>query len=476
MRGVMDRKGEREVLMLCYHYPPAVNGGVARSVRFVRRLPSYGWHPVVVTSGRFGRQGPVGEEGIVRVGELSLRGFGAGGLSPGSEGPGRGRPADPAPGPAVQHGSGRPASPAGRLVTAAAGLADRWLLVPDDKIRWAALAVLPAWRQVRREEVSAIYTTSPPSSLHLLGMLLKRLSGKPWIMDLRDPWTFEPLSRFLRRGGFRLRLERRIERACFGLADMITVTTPEAVERYAELYPAHAAKLRTLTNGFDPEEIAEAASSMHEAGALAGIGEDVFVVSHIGTFSRLIDTGAYPRALLRALKKLAEEAVIDRGGFRVLFVGRVPAATRREVRALGLGNLVEFCGALSHTDSLRVMMRSDLLLLVDPSRRADYYVHGKLYEYLASGKPILAVLGGEGASRRLLERLGGSLFADFNDAGGIGREIASAVRRGRGAGIPYGPGIERYEAGYLTGELARILEELHGNTGPGGRPAGKGGR
>ncbi|MCK4236279.1 MAG: glycosyltransferase, partial [Candidatus Krumholzibacteria bacterium] len=271
----------RRVLMLSYHYTPVINGGVERSARFARYLPEFGCTPVVITTRRYGTgEGRLGER-VIRTGEMHnipfLKRTGAQGDS---------KRAMQRPQVEARETAGR-RSPLVEWVL-------KWLMIPDDKIRWASCAFPPALRLLRRGEADVIYSTSPPESSHLLGMVLKGLTGKPWIMDLRDPWTFEPLKRYIREPGLRLSIEKRLEKACFKHSDIVIANTQEAGERYRTLYPKYAGKVRVITNGFDGDEMAAAASAFSHEGPFRGIGDDVFLVSHVGTFSRYTYEGAYP--------------------------------------------------------------------------------------------------------------------------------------------------------------------------------------
>ncbi|HEM47447.1 MAG TPA: hypothetical protein ENO23_10440, partial [Alphaproteobacteria bacterium] len=162
--------GARRVLMLCYHYPPANTGGVRRSVAFARRLPGRGWEPIVLTTGRFGGGPGAAGERVVRVSEphgamLSRAPAEAGGKAGGLD----------------------------SLRRALVRWADRRLMIPDNKIRWAWRARREAREIVDGGGVDLIYATSPPHSTHLLALRTARRLGVPWVMDLRDPWTLEPI-------------------------------------------------------------------------------------------------------------------------------------------------------------------------------------------------------------------------------------------------------------------------------------------
>jgi len=442
IRGVVQGF-QRRVLMLCYHYTPAINGGVERSVRFARYLPEFGWTPVVMTTDRFGVGGGAVAEELIRVGELRISRLRA------SRGrfPRRGNVSSPPPG---------FESTSSSTVGAVREWVDRWFMVPDDKIRWGARAFLPAWRMLRRGEADVIYTTSPPASSHLIGMKLKKLTGKPWIMDLRDPWTIEPLHLYLRKGGVRLKVEKSLERLSFKCSDTVVINTAEAAERYRELFPKQAGKIVVIPNGFDAEEMM---SSGTEERALREIDDGVFVMSHVGSFFRYTDMASYPAALFRALRTLVDDEIINTESCRVLFVGNIHADARRRMEEFGLHDLIELTGAVPHAAAVGIMQRSDLLILFDPAPKAEYYIHGKLYEYLSAGGWILAMVP-PGASRNLLECSGHGLIVSPDDTEGIRRAIVTVLERRNRPSTSPDFDLSRYERKRLTSKLAECLDEL----------------
>ena len=188
--------------MICYHYPPANTGGVQRSLKFVRFLPETGWIPVVLSTDIWGPGPEAEQEQVIRATELVTIYRRLGGKSLRSK--------VYAPPPTGDH---RPAANdlKARIVRILYECY-RWVMFPDQQIGWVWFAFWPALRLLRGYRINSIYTTYPPASAHTLGLLLKVLTRRHWVMDLRDPWTLEPMSAHLRRGGLRARLEQGLER------------------------------------------------------------------------------------------------------------------------------------------------------------------------------------------------------------------------------------------------------------------------
>ncbi|MBN1884702.1 MAG: glycosyltransferase [Candidatus Krumholzibacteriota bacterium] len=432
----------RRVLMLCYHYPPMANGGVPRSVSFARRLPALGWEPVVFTTGRFGGGPGAAGERVVRVSEphgAVLSRAAAGDADAGGEGAGA------AGGGVID-----------RARRALLRFADRRLMIPDNKIRWALRARGEARRIVRQERIDLVYSTSPPHSTHLLALRLARRSALPWVMDLRDPWTIEPIIDAAGSDPLRRRIEEGMEAACVGAAAAVVLNTPEAAARYRERYPAAAGRIHCVTNGWDADEMAAAdALSGRSAEAIGGAR---FVAAHIGTFERRAGRNRPPAALLDALVVLVSRGELVPGRDRVLFVGEAGGEAPALLEEAGLTSLVLLTGPLPRRDALAIARRADLLLLVETARDSRFYVRGKLYEYIGAGGWILGLVS-PGATRDLLEASGRGGAVDPGDT----EAIAAAIRRihREPARPPTRRGFDagRYERGRLAAELARILDE-----------------
>lgn len=434
--------------MLCYYYPPVYGGYVERSAKFVKYLPACGWMPVVITKTVGGKKSSVGTERVIRVPDALawLR-----------------RRIIPARIRDSEESKKRKEEEEVRTIPSLFAKLDRlmdtWLAIPDLSVGWAVLAFAPSWRALRSEEANVIYSTSPPASSHLLGLALKKVTNTPWVMDFRDPWTFESVSRHLRQPGLRLSFERCLERQCFVAADAIITNTPEMGKRYKALYPDCAHKIQTITNGFDAAEMSQAAAALERPSPWRGFDDGTFVVSHVGQFFREGREDQTPHALLSAIKCLWDERTLSPERHRIIFAGNLDPRVADRIRELGLEPLIDTPGVISHFDSLRLMLLSDLLLLFDPQGDGKTYVRSKLYEYLSSAKTILGVIP-EGASHDLLMKSGRGLLASPNDVAEIAKSMRTAIERRRATFSNDAFDLIAYERRELTRELASLLEGL----------------
>jgi glycosyltransferase involved in cell wall biosynthesis len=285
------------------------------------------------------------------------------------------------------------------------------VVVPDLSLGTWLLFALPAARRLARERrFDCVLTTSPPPSTHLVGVSLRR-RGIPWIAELRDGWTFEPPH-----PGWPLRLQdyadRALERKVLTRADAIVGVTRPIVEDVRERLAVDAV---LITNGYDPEET----QFVTEADGLLDPARRSLV--HTGRLS-LARTSIEP--LLDAVRLVAAEDPDTAAALELVFAGSVTDDERRALSAPGLGETVRFVGWLDHPRTLALQRAADALLVVTEGAERPSVATGKLFEYLASGRPIL-VLGAETEAARIVAETRSGWSAPASDP----RAIAAALRR-----------------------------------------------
>ena len=434
----MEVQQGKRVLMFAYFFPPLGGGGVQRTSKFVKYLPSLGWKPVVLTV----KEGAywVKDETLVQdvppetetLKTSSMSVFGVLKFVP---------------------GGGRPASGgirSGALFSFLRKISS-FFLIPDQYVGWVPFAITAAVRYLRSNEVSVIYSTSSPDSAHVAALITKRFCSKPWVADFRDPWT-ERLT-FSAPTRLHLAFQRSLEKSVLRNADRVVCTSREIVEDFLSKYPGlDARKFVVITNGFDPDDFAGEV-------ALA----EKFTVSHTGVLTGKRNTFGF----LEGLKLFLERRPEARNKMQVLFVGPRDAENEERARTLGLLDVVFFKGPMPHRESVRLQRSSHLLLLIeDESRRGGLIYPAKLFEYAASGRPVLALLPEGAASRFVRELHVGTVSSPSKPL-----EIASALSEFFSAhesgvsvaGVSDRRLLSRFERSRLAGELARVLDELSGS-------------
>ncbi|MCX5800935.1 MAG: glycosyltransferase family 4 protein [Candidatus Eisenbacteria bacterium] len=421
-----------KILMFAYFFPPLGGGGVQRTSKFVKYLPSFGWLPAVVTvneraywvkDNTLRDDVPSGVD-VVRTSAVSvfhLLRFVPGGGSSGGEG-----------------------QRSGALFSFLRKVSS-FFLIPDQYVGWVPFAVSGARQYMRRHPVSVIYSTSSPDSSHLAALLTKRLCSKPWVADFRDPWT-ERLT-FASPTRVHLRLHRFLEAAVLRNADRVVCTSEEIMRDFLNKYPRlEPRKFHVITNGFDSEDF---------AGTVALATQ--FTISHTGILTGKRNAFGF----LEGLRLFLEQRPDARPKMRVSFVG--PRDSENEVKAeeLNLLDVVSFRGSLPHRECVALQRSSQVLLLIeDDSPRGAMIYPAKVFEYGASGRPILALLP-EGAASRFVRELKAGTVCSPSDPLEISRAISSFFSAHE-AGTPLNGIIDKgllaaYERRELTKQLARLL-------------------
>jgi len=327
-----------------------------------------------------------------------------------------------------------------------AALLGRRLLVPDENVPWSTIATPFAIRLVRREGIDVVLTTSPPPSLHLLGATVKRTTGAAWVADLRDPLMSHP-----HRRGYESRLARVKESTVGGVgrlvasqADAIVAASEPIAEEMRALEPK--GKVVTIANGCDFDDFA----------GLEHHTSDRLRITHAGHFHGKRD----PRPFLRALAESGLDDVVVR------FAGDFRVADREYAEALGLGDRVELLGEVSRRRSLELQRDSDVLLLLIPESggRGKDVLTGKIYEYLAAERPILAAVPPDGAAAQLVREAGAGVVVPSDDVEGLRDALLDLHRQwqeGRLDGTPLSPEWRaRLSRGSRVEELADVLRSV----------------
>jgi glycosyltransferase involved in cell wall biosynthesis len=386
-----------KVLLVSLYFPPAGGGGVQRPLKFAQHLPALGIETHVLA--------PDDPKWIHTDDELQpptqawvhrARYLGPKGRKPAEE----------------LHGL----LGLERMVRQTR-LAGRRVLLPDENVPWNLTAIPAAIRIVREHGIDVVVTTSPPSSVHLVGAAVKRATNAKWVADLRDSVVAHPHRRAERLAA---RVKERGEHAMAGLigrqADAIVAVSEAISEEMRGFSPR--ATVTTIANGSDFEDFAGMEHRPSER----------FRLTHTGSFFGKRD----PRPFLTALAQSDLDMVIR-------FVGDFRAADREWAERLGLGDRLELHEYVPRRVSLELQRDSEALLLLIPEAggRGKGVLSGKVFEYLAAERPILAVVPPDGAAAELIRETGAGVVAPPEDVDAI-QEALVALH-------------ERWQAGALEG-------------------------
>ena len=286
------------------------------------------------------------------------------------------------------------------LALAQARLAGRRLLLPDASVTWAPTAIPAAVRIVRNEGIDAVITTSPPLSMNLIGASVKKLTGVPWVADQRDSLVQNADRRFERKTvQAKEKALERVVRLVATNADGIVAVSEAIADELRGFDPS--GPVRVIPNGCDFDDFA----------GLEYTPGDRFRITHTGSFFGKRN----PRAFLSALASSGLEDIVAR------FVGDFRSVDREWVEEVDLGDRLELLDYLPHRRALELQRDSEanLLLLPDAAGRGKVVPSGKIFEYLAAERPILAAVPTDGAAAKLVRETGAGVVVGPEDEKGI---------------------------------------------------------
>lgn len=425
----------KPILIITYYWPPISGAAAQRLSAFARYLPAFGYRPLVLTA-------PIPDAAIL-PGPCDINVFTVRGRDPSTY-------------------RNRLQAPSDR-VSITAPPPPRWmewirlnLFVPDAKIGWRRPAIRTASEIIAREHPVALFTSAPPYTVHRVGLALKRRFGLPWIADFRDPWLENHAYNTQRRLRPVLWLNRRMESAVLRQADHIT-TALDSQRRLltGKLPERDANRVTTIRNGFNPEAFPPARRLLPA---------DRFYLSHFGT----VYEAGFNWTFFDRLADCVQNDSDYRKSFVLQLAGTVPQTVQHFLRQRFAPQHLAFEGTLAHRDILKLLARQRvLLLLVNHGTLHRYSLPSKVYEYMASGQPVLGVGPSDHESMDLLR----ASYADrccLSDAETnwkpFLRQQFDAWQQGR-LPAPYSP-PKAYDHRNLTGQLATCINRLSPSCGP----------
>jgi glycosyltransferase involved in cell wall biosynthesis len=322
--------------------------------------------------------------------------------------------------------------------------------IPDQHLGWLAPAVAAGVMATTGRTPDVIYSTSPPWTGQLVARMLATWLRVPWVADFRDPWARAPWRED------RLPIARRaaeiLERAVIRRADAIVFTTRTNQEEFSEYYgAATAAKFHLVRNGCDRDTF----------DGLAPVARDNrFTLLHAGS----LYGGRKPTALFAALAGLRQRGIISADSFCFRQIGRVGLSgfdMAAERQRLGLEGMVEIEPSRPRREILAEMLGASCLMLLQPGTTVS--IPGKLFEYLAAGRPILAIAE-EGETSDLVRASGCGLAVRPDDQPGIERALETLIgTRTTSASPP----SELFDGELRSRELAGVLDHVIGRNAAG---------
>jgi hypothetical protein len=416
----------KRVLFLAYLFPPIANSGTQRPLKFVKYLSQYGWQPTVVTAAHPG--GHRVDSGMladipadVRVVRVPMLNEWVGD--------------------AVCRATGGTAL--GRRVADSISwrMRERFRR-PDLYALWRPMARRAGLQLLRESHYDAIYATGFPWTTLLVALDLSKATGVPLVADFRDPWVGEDLFRSERPP---VDEERPLERQVVEHAASVITVAPTMTKRMIAAYPElDPDKFGTIFNGFDPSDL----------GAPVPQAKTRFRIAFAGVWKE----GYNPSPLYDVIEwlKRTTPALLD--GVEVIAAGFEPGEAARR----GLESHITEVGVLSHQDAVALMHSADVLFLTNgDGARQQLGLPGKMYEYLATGRPVLALTHPDGDAGRIIRQVGGGVAIAQEDPGQLLEVIKKACLDRSLTTPPLNrEALASFERPNLTKRLASLLDEV----------------
>jgi glycosyltransferase involved in cell wall biosynthesis len=452
---------KHKVLFIAPAFPPQNSSGTPRSTKFVKYLGGFGWEPIVVTLDwekvldRSELDSSQMDElphdltvyriepfhPVLDLGELM-----------------RGHPRISAklhqssnPNPVTTHSEIPPEASGRNWFYRAARSFYHFSLAPigDEHFYWSLRALPECVEIALQHQVAAIFVSVSPWTSAMLGVMLKKFLGLPLVVDFRDYWTLWPVKT---RRVVRDRLDAFLERLILRSADRIVCVHQAMADDFARMEPRTADKCVVITNGYDPADFAE---EVHHGDTENT--ENTTTFAHVGM---VWGDGAI--AFLQALSRLKGKGI--EGKLQVHYIGGLPPSNLQFIRERGLDCFVTVEPRTNHHEAIARMLQADVLLLfITSSEGGRKWYPGKLFEYLAAEKPVLAVAP-PGIASRLIEEAGVGVTVDHFDGDRLERMIQLAAEHPeefkRRFYRPRPAVIEQYNRIALTRRLAEVLDEM----------------
>ncbi|MFD2188967.1 glycosyltransferase family 4 protein [Aquimarina celericrescens] len=315
--------------------------------------------------------------------------------------------------------------------------------IPDARKFWIKPSVRYLKNYLSENKIDLVITTGPPHSVHLIGMKLKKQLGLKWITDFRDPWTTIGYHEKLKLTKASMMKHKTLEKEVLNSTDQIIVTSFTTKEEFEEITDR---PISVVTNGYDQEEISEA------------FLDTTFTVSHIGSLL----SGRNPKKLWKALHDLTLENQDFAKAFQLQLVGAVSDDVLISIKEAGLKDFIDLKGYVSHKEAIQIQRSSQILLLIEiDSAATKCIIPGKLFEYMVSKRPILAVGPKDADIAKLIKETNSGCFFEYHEYKSIKYQILEYFKQFQ-EGKLYAEvkGIEKYSRRELTKSISEIIKSI----------------
>ena len=423
----------KKVLIVTYYWPPAGGPGVQRWLKFAKYLPDFGIEPIVFVPGN--AHYPLKDPGLEQEIPKNLKVLKKDIFEPYAFSK------------LLSKQDTKKISSGIIPEREKQGVLQKLLLfvrgnyfIPDARKFWVKPSFNFLSSYIQKNKIDTVITTGPPHSLHLIGLQLKKNQQVNWIADFRDPWTQIGYHKELKLTKRSQKKHEKLELEVLNAADHVITTSFTTKAEFAEKTQK---PVTVITNGYDYEKVSAVSA------------DEKFTLSHIGSLL----SGRNPENLWKALQELLAENVDFVDDFQLRLVGAVGEPVLESIRRSGLEEHCELPGYVSHSKALRLQRSSQLLLLIEiDSKETRGIIPGKIFEYIVSQRPILAIGPEQADIEKIIKDTNTGAYFYYSEKEKIKEWILEKYRefkKGELASTPIG--LQKYSRKNLTKELSQII-------------------
>ena len=429
----MEKKINKRVLIITYYWPPSGGAGVQRWLKFAKYLPEFNIEPIILTVDPENASYLQIDKSLEKDISPDLKVFKTKSFEPlsllskilGKKN--------------IAYGGFTNVNKKSILQIVLRFIRGNFF-IPDARVGWNKHAYKKAKEIILKYKIDTVITTSPPHSTQLIGLKLKKKLNISWIADFRDPWTDIYYYKDLLHTRLVKRIDKNKEREVLEKADKVIVVGKSLKENFYS--KINQEKFVIITNGYDEEDFEE-----HKY-----VRPEKFTITYTGTLSDQYSVAAFLKVC---------EAIKSKGiDFIIRFIGNVAESKLNEFKNAGLLENVEIVNYVSHQESIKYLYNSSVLLLVIPDFNGNKGILiGKLFEYLASGIPIVGIGPADGdASEIIKDCKSGGMF-DYSNKTEFSEYLESLIKHWEDNKInePDYNEINNYSRKVLTSKLVELF-------------------
>jgi galactitol-specific phosphotransferase system IIB component len=314
------------------------------------------------------------------------------------------------------------------------------LFIPDARFFWVKPSVSYLEKYILENNIDTIVTSGPPHSLHLIGLELKGKLNVKWFADFRDPWTTIGYHKSLRLSSFAAKKHQQLESKVLNSADTIIVTSKTTKKEFEVLTTKPIA---VITNGYDVEKVEKQALDIK------------FSLAHIGSFL----SARNPKILWESLIELIAEIPDFKVHLEIKLIGAVSQEVLDSIAGFGLNSFLNNIGYVSHEEAIAHQRKSQVLLLIEiDSDETKSIIPGKLFEYMVSNRPIIAIGPKDSDFAEIITQTNTGVFFNYSEKERLKKLILDFYNQFlEGKLQSHGVGLQKYSRKNLTHELVALL-------------------